>query len=144
MSDNMNTPIKQIKIIVRDYANREYTFEIKGEVSEAILDNIVNNIKTLIRQTIKEKQISQQEREKEKNVTSYEKVKNIIKTYLKDSYFTSYQIKEIYNEIYNEDIKITTISTYLNRLYEEGLLTRIRHGKRWIYSIRQEFVYQQI
>ncbi len=42
----------------------------------------------------------------------------------RDLWFTSLQVKEKYERQYGEEIKISTVSTYLTRLYNEGFLER--------------------
>ncbi|MCW3136139.1 MAG: hypothetical protein N2V77_04270 [Canidatus Methanoxibalbensis ujae] len=39
-------------------------------------------------------------------------------------WFTSSDLKRIYEEVYEESVKLSTISTYLAQLHEEGVLER--------------------
>ncbi|MHC1635057.1 MAG: hypothetical protein ACXQTS_00315 [Candidatus Methanospirareceae archaeon] len=39
-------------------------------------------------------------------------------------WFTSSELKRIYEEVYNEEIKLSTISTYLAKMHLEGILER--------------------
>ncbi|MFP3235540.1 MAG: hypothetical protein RXR74_03955, partial [Nitrososphaeria archaeon] len=64
----------------------------------------------------------------------YSKLRGLVARYLRSGYFTSLQVRELYREMYNEDLKLTTISTYLGRMVSDGLLRRIRYGKKWIYE----------
>ena len=49
--------------------------------------------------------------------TSMDKITDLIKTKLNNSWFTSKDISLIYKEQHRENIKSSTISTYLTRLY---------------------------
>ncbi len=63
-----------------------------------------------------------------------EKVEELIKLEFGASYFTLSDIYALYKLKYNEEIPKSTLSTYLNRLYEYGVLDRI--GKRGRYKFR--------
>lgn len=47
--------------------------------------------------------------------------------------FTSNDILETYEDTHNSTVKISTVSTYLARLANKGLLKRQRDGDIWIY-----------
>ncbi|MCS7116813.1 MAG: hypothetical protein RMJ31_05355 [Nitrososphaerota archaeon] len=47
--------------------------------------------------------------------------------------FTSTDLREAYEDEFNQPIKLSTISTYLSRLSEKGLLHRERTSIGWVY-----------
>ncbi|MCP8317061.1 MAG: BlaI/MecI/CopY family transcriptional regulator [archaeon] len=51
--------------------------------------------------------------------------------------FTSTDILEAYEDEYNSPIRLSTISTYLQRLTEKGLLTRNKTNSGWAYRRAQ-------
>jgi len=51
--------------------------------------------------------------------------------------FTSTDILEAYEDEYNTPIRLSTISTYLQRLTEKGLLTRNKTNLGWAYRRAQ-------
>ncbi len=57
------------------------------------------------------------------SLTIIEKLK-IIVNQIKYGWFTSDHIRELYQYNFREDIKPSTVSTYLARMYEENLLER--------------------
>jgi len=63
-----------------------------------------------------------------------EKVEDIVKQEFGNSFFTLSDLYAVYKLKYDEDIPKSTLSTYLNRLYENGVL--IREGKRGRYKYR--------
>ncbi len=130
--------IKSIRIMVRDAGDNETIVEVKGGVTKEKLEYLINNLRAIV--SMSSDVMVSREKEDEVMETSYGKIKNIIRIYFKDGYFTSPQVKEVYEEMYDEEMKISTISTYLARLHDEGYLTRIKHGKRWIYQLRKEIV----
>ncbi len=120
--------IKSVRVIVRDVHDRETSLEIKGRIDEESLNYLINNLKLLVSGG------AQASDEQGESNTYYSKLRGLVARYLRSGYFTSLQVHELYREMYNEDLKLTTISTYLGRMVSDGLLRRIRYGKKWIYE----------
>lgn len=47
--------------------------------------------------------------------------------------FSSSDIAKTYEEKYNQPVKLSTISTYLSRLADRGVLRRQRFSNSWVY-----------
>ncbi len=56
--------------------------------------------------------------------TIKERLRLFLKFEFRNLWFTSIQVKEKYEIQYSEGIKISTVSTYMTRLYNEGYLER--------------------
>jgi hypothetical protein len=56
--------------------------------------------------------------------TIKERLRLFLKFEFRNMWFTTVQVKEKYELQYSEEIKISTVSTYLTRLYNEGFLER--------------------
>lgn len=56
--------------------------------------------------------------------TIKERLRLFLKFEFSSVWFTSLQVKDKYERQYGEEIKISTVSTYLTRLYNEGFLER--------------------
>lgn len=67
--------------------------------------------------------------------TSMDKITDLIKTKLNNSWFTSKDISLIYTEQHRENIKSSTISTYLTRLYNNGYIERKGNRSCWQYKL---------
>jgi AAA15 family ATPase/GTPase len=67
--------------------------------------------------------------------TSMDKIIDLIKTKLNNSWFTSRDISLIYTEQHREHIKSSTISTYLTRLYNNGYIERKGNRSCWQYKL---------
>ncbi len=123
--------VKLVRVVVRDIHDRETTLEIKGKVDGHSLEYLIENLRALVGvEAAGEGKEYGEERD-----TYYSKMKELIRSYFKTGYFTSLQLRDLYKEMYGEDIKLTTISTYLGRMVSDGILERIRHGKKWIYEL---------
>ncbi|NHI92717.1 MAG: hypothetical protein EAX96_09480 [Candidatus Lokiarchaeota archaeon] len=71
------------------------------------------------------------------NLSIIDKLKLLFKKLKKIGWFTSQHVKELYLHEFGEELKSSTVSTYLNRLYESSELSR--RGSR---SKREYFVGQ--
>lgn len=58
------------------------------------------------------------------NYTIKERLRLFLKFEFNSQWFTTVKVKEKYEAQYGEEIKISTVSTYLTRLYNEGFLER--------------------
>lgn len=67
------------------------------------------------------------------NDTAYGKICETIENTFPLGLFTSNDILEAYEDTYNTPVKISTVSTYLSRLTNKGLLRRQRNGDSWVY-----------
>jgi AAA15 family ATPase/GTPase len=67
--------------------------------------------------------------------TSMDKIIDLIKNNLNNSWFTSKDISLIYTEQYRDNIKSSTISTYLTRLYNNGYIERKGNRSCWQYKL---------
>lgn len=56
--------------------------------------------------------------------TIKERLRLFLKFEFQGMWFTSLQVKDKYERQYGEEIKLSTVSTYLTRLYSEGFLER--------------------
>ncbi|MCS7097573.1 MAG: hypothetical protein NZ922_01125 [Candidatus Methanomethyliaceae archaeon] len=79
-------------------------------------------------------EIKKQERTTSRR-TIRDNILEIIFNDLKDVWFTSKDVAMIYFRKFNENIKPSTVSTYLSRLYDEGYFERIGNRNCWQYRL---------
>ncbi len=61
-----------------------------------------------------------------------------ILSHLKDTEFTSGQAKKMFEKTFTEKIPLSTVSTYLSRLVDRGVLERLNEGARLHYRVTLE------
>ena len=136
----------------------EINFDEKGkvkkltfgeEVSTSKIMEIVNNIRNPqdvnLKKTADEsylQNIQKNENLDLDNLSIMDKLMLIIKRQMKYGWFTSKDIQEFYQVEYREDVKISTISTYLSRMFEDKTLDRRGSRKRREYRLITEKVEQ--
>lgn len=69
--------------------------------------------------------------------TKFDRVRDLIVQRFHDITFTSYEVREVYEQFYGEPIPLTTIATYLSRLFDRGLIRRSGSPGRWRYCLAE-------
>ncbi len=87
----------------------------------SISTKLANPVEPVNEQAAMEKQVADL---RGGNYTIKERLRLFIKFEFQGQWFTTVQVKEKYEAQYGEEIKISTVSTYLTRLYNEGFLER--------------------
>lgn len=118
---------KRFKIEFDDGLGSKYTVSLDGNVSKEKILQLMEFINTI--EAGSEKEVF----ELPSKDTSFGKLYSLIEERFQLGFFTSSDIQEAYEDTYNEPIKISTISTYLARLAEKGILNRQRSGSTWAY-----------
>jgi hypothetical protein len=67
--------------------------------------------------------------------TNFNKVFGLVQNKFRFGSFTSADVLGAYEQHFQLHTTLSTISTYLARLSERGLLTRSRNGSGWIYKL---------
>ncbi|MBS7649882.1 MAG: hypothetical protein QXL25_02780 [Candidatus Bathyarchaeia archaeon] len=65
----------------------------------------------------------------------FERIRSLILSHLSDRTFLSKDVQQLYKALYGEDVPLSTISTYLSRLVDRGLLSRSGSSFEWRYSV---------
>ena len=69
--------------------------------------------------------------------TKLERVRDLVVHRLRETTFSSHEVRTLYQELYAEPIPLTTVATYLSRLVDRGLLYRSGSPGSWHYSLAQ-------
>ncbi len=136
----------------------EIDFDEKGKVkklsfgediSTSKIMEIVNSIRNPqdvnLKKTIDESYIQNIQKDENlelDNLSIMDKLLIIIKRQMKYGWFTSRDIQEFYQAEYREEVKLSTISTYLSRMFEEKILDRRGSRRRREYRLITEKVEQ--
>ena len=67
--------------------------------------------------------------------TTYGKTLKLIQSSYSTKEFSSADISRDYEELYSSPIPLSTISTYLSRLADKGILKREKFGNSWVYRL---------
>ena len=118
---------KRIKMEVDDGKGGKFTFSFSGSLDNTQLSKF-NQIVDLVKDDPQTKAIELPE-----GNTIFGKVCSLIETDFPLGSFTSQDMLECYRAEYNDSIPLSTIATYLTRLYDRGMLNRERTRTGWSY-----------
>ena len=117
---------KRVKIEFEDGTGGKYTLAVEGKVSREKVLKIIDMMELMDGKTeIRGPEID--------GSTSFGKVMNIIDDAYAGREFSTADITRHYEEIHGEPIILSTVSTYLSRLTERGILKRQKFGNSWVY-----------
>jgi len=136
-------PAKNVKAkLVIEIGNEKYNFEKDHTSLHEVRERVVSYIDTLMMNELKFSFGEVKTREDAERIfepeflsawvkdydleslTQKEKVLLLIKNERKNEWIKSQELREKYREIFGEDMKLSSVSTYLARFHEEGLLER--------------------
>ena len=69
--------------------------------------------------------------------TKVDRVRDLVVHAFRERTFSSDDVRRHYQQLYVEPIPLTTVSTYLSRLVDRGLLHRTGSSGRWLYSLAE-------
>ena len=117
---------RRIRLQFTDDTGGNYSISLDGNVTKENVFKIVEVMELISGENISNiKQLSEE--------TAFGRVFNLIEKSFPLGSFNSNDILEAYEDSFNNTIKISTVSTYLSRLSEKGLLKRQRNGDSWVY-----------
>ena len=117
---------KRIKIEVADEEGTRYTLALEGKVSRDKLMKAVDMLEMM------DVPIDHTYRPPDKG-TFFGKVMSLLETDFAAGDFSSSDVARAFEEKYNQPVKLSTISTYLTRLFEKEQIRRERFGNSWVY-----------
>lgn len=118
---------KKIKIEVEDEEGTRYTLALEGRVSR---DKILKAVDML---DVMDVPLDQGVARPPSDGTFFGKVMSLIETGFPAAEFSSSDVAREFEEKFSQQLRLSTISTYLARLAEKGYLRRERFGNSWVY-----------
>jgi hypothetical protein len=118
-----------IRIEFEDGDGGEYSFKLEGKLTREKILKLIDIYELMNLKTEQEEIFTNQE-------TIYGRLLSLVYDDFSIKRFTSKELLEAYEDKFNEPIKLSTISTYLKRMCENGKLTRRKVGKEWYYNVK--------
>jgi len=129
-------PARKLKVEVYDEEGNKYTISFEGRVTRdkalKILD-LVDLLSGLPETT-------PIPHEKFNSLSKMDKVKMVIEKYFSLSWFTSRDVQAMYEKEYNTPINLSTVSTYLTRMTNSGVLINERKGRNRRFKINASLI----
>ena len=129
-------PARKLKVEVYDEEGNKYAISFEGRVTRdkalKILD-LVDLLSGLPETT-------PLPREKFNSLSKMDKVKMIVEKYFSLSWFTTRDVQLMYEKEYNTPIGLSTVSTYLTRMVNSGILINERNGRNRRFKINANLI----
>lgn len=120
-----------IKFEFEDENGGKYLFKLEGEITREKVLKLLDIYELMSFKMQKDKIRVSEPR------SLQDKILNLIEEEFTFKEFNSRELQEVYEDKYNEPIKLSIISTYLRRFYDNGILDRVKDGRRgWKYALR--------
>ncbi len=131
---------RKIKFEMSDEQDNKVTVTFEGIIDEKSLKTLISTVNNMLgKESVNLEDIEDIPIIDALDLPVYERVKLLISTaFGMGSWFTTNEICESFQDIFSHQLKITTASTYLARLYEEGFLERSGSRNERKYNLRRE------
>jgi len=123
-------PARKMRVEVYDDSGNRYTISLEGRVTRKNAIRILDIIELLggMPQVIPES-------ESLNELSKFDKVRFIVEKHFPLTWFTARDFKEVYEKEVQERLSLSTVSTYLSRLSQKGLLLKTRNSNRVSYRL---------
>ena len=125
---------RKIRIEFTDNDGGNYNLSLSGSVTKEKITRIMELVDLL-------NPIEQDNPPFINNGTYFSKLYSLIDDSFPLSSFATNEVLEAYEDKYSSPIRLSTVSTYLQRLFEKGVLSRQRTPSGWMYR-REKLIHK--
>jgi len=123
-------PVKKMRVEVYDESGNRYVISLEGRITRKNALRILDMIELLGGMPSTTADIPRAEK-----FSKIEKVQFIVERYFPLVWFSAKDVQSLYQKETKEQISLSTVSTYLSRLSERGLLSKQRSSNRVLYRL---------
>lgn len=114
-------PARKVRVEVFDHDGNRFTIGFEGRVTREKVLQVLDLVE-LLGGVPKTSTATDENMFKE--LSRFERVHGLLEKQFPGSWFASREVQGLYEDVYNEPIGLSTVSTYLARLTDRGLLIR--------------------
>jgi len=129
-------PARKLKVEVYDEEGNKYAISFEGRVTRDKALKILDLV-DLLSGLPETPPLSH---EKFNNLSKMDRVKMIVEKYFSLSWFTTRDVQLMYEKEYNTPISLSTVSTYLTRMVNSGILINERNGRNRRFKINANII----
>ena len=132
-------PVRKMRVEVYDESGNRYTISLEGRITRKKALRILDMVELLGGIPG-----GKPEMERPYESSKIDKVRFVVEKHLPLVWFSAKDAQSIYEQEASEQISLSTITTYLSRLSERGLLLKERRANRVLFRLVSEGVKQII
>jgi hypothetical protein len=121
---------KRVKVQITDDEGTTYSLALQGKFSHEKVMRMMDLLDLLGRSDDSASQVVPPDES-----TTYGRILKLIQSAYSAKEFSSADIARDYEDRHDSPIPFSTVSTYLSRLADRGLLTRQKFGNSWVYRL---------
>jgi len=129
-------PARKLKVEVYDEEGNKYAISFEGRVTRDKALKILDLVDLLSGLP----ETPPPSHEKFNSLSKMDKVKMIVEKYFSLSWFTTRDVQLMYEKEYNTPISLSTVSTYLTRMVNSGILINERNGRNRRFKINANLI----
>lgn len=118
---------RKVRIEFQDERGTKYTLAVQGTLTRDKIAKLVDLMELM------DAPLEPSLRPSPDDQTFFGKLQSLINSEFAVNDFSSSDLAKACEERYNQPVKLSTISTYLSRLAERGVLKRQRFSNSWVY-----------
>ena len=130
-------PARKLRIEVYDWEGNKYTITFEGKVTRDKVVQLFDLVELM--GGVSDSDLDWRD---PSEISRFEKVKLLIERNFPVVWFRSVDVKFAYEQEYGEPIKLSTVSTYLARLFKRGFLVRRGPPNSRQYRLSTELIRQ--
>jgi len=125
-----NSLRKKVKIEITDEEGTTYSLAVHGRFSQEKVLRVMELVDLLGRSDHNDVMAAPP-----KDSTTYGRILKLIQSSYPAKEFSSADIARDYEDLHAAPIPLSTVSTYLARLADRGILNRQKFGNSWVYRV---------
>lgn len=131
-------PVRKMRVEVYDEARNKYTITFQGRVTRDKAIRLLDLVELLGGlPSIGEDPKWAWQKDK---LTKFERVRFVVEKHFPLTWFSSKETQSIFEEEFKKPISLSTVSTYLSRMTERGVLMRNKANNRLLYRVVTEMI----
>jgi len=121
---------KKVKVEITDEEGATYTLALQGRFSRDKVMRMMELIDLMSQGEHQTPEISAPD-----SSSTYGKILKLVQTSYSVKEFSSADVARDYEDLHSSPIPLSTVSTYLSRLSDRGVLKRQKFGNSWVYRV---------
>ena len=130
---NLLTPRRRVRVEFRDREGTKHTVTLEGELTREKIIRVLDYVELMGGHSSR---LDSAPAALPLHMTLLDKVLDLIKKEFPSTAFTSREVRRAFADAYGHEVRLSTISTYLCRLRDRGLLIRSGSSQHWNYVLR--------
>ncbi len=126
-------PTRRVRIEFFDDVGTRHVLSVEGNLTRETISKILDYVELMAATGATAPGLGQVGR------TKLERFTSLVLSRFSAASFVSRDAEEAFEQVYGERIRRSTVATYLSRLCARGLLSRVREGVPWRYSVRRSW-----